>query len=79
IDAKDVIKQIEDDKRDLESILRTDVPTTTPDTPIKSLLNDISKTSLPFAVLDDNDRLLGIIIRSSVLGAISGNEVQNNG
>ncbi|CAI2638093.1 Glycine betaine/carnitine transport ATP-binding protein GbuA [Apilactobacillus kunkeei] len=79
IDAKDVIKQIEDDKRDLESILRTDVPTTTPDTPIKSLLNDISKTSVPFAVLDDNDRLLGIIIRSSVLGAISGNEVQNNG
>ncbi|GAA6114063.1 quaternary amine ABC transporter ATP-binding protein [Apilactobacillus apinorum] len=78
IDAKDVINQIESDQRDLESILKTDVPTTSPDTPIKSLLNDISKTSVPFAVLDEESRLLGIIIRSSVLGAISGNEVQNN-
>jgi glycine betaine/proline transport system ATP-binding protein len=78
IDAKDVINQIENDKRDLGEILQTNVPTTLPNTPIKSLLNDISKTAVPFAVVDNDQRLLGIIIRSSVLGAISGNEVHNN-
>jgi glycine betaine/proline transport system ATP-binding protein len=78
IDAKDVINQIENDKRDLTEILQTNVPTTLPNTPIKSLLNDISKTAVPFAVVDNDQRLLGIIIRSSVLGAISGNEVHNN-
>lgn len=78
IDAKDVINQIENDKRDLHEILKTNVPTTLPNTPIKSLLTDISKTAVPFAVVDNDQRLLGIIIRSSVLGAISGNEVHNN-
>ena len=38
-------------------------------------MEKISETSIPFAVVDDQKHLLGIIIRGAVLGAISGNEV----
>ncbi|GAA6237662.1 quaternary amine ABC transporter ATP-binding protein [Apilactobacillus micheneri] len=79
VDAKEVINLIENDKRDLSEILNTSIPTTSPDTPIKSILTDISKTSVPFSVVDNEGRLLGIILRSSVLEAISGSEVENDG
>lgn len=74
-DAHDVADLIKQGSRDLHSVLKTDVPKTKPDTPINDLINDISKTPIPYIVVDDDDRLLGIILRGSVLAAISGEEV----
>lgn len=74
-DADDVADLIRKGSRDLRSVLKTDVPSTHPDTPVNDLINDISKTPIPFCVLDDDNHLLGIILRGSVLAAIAGEEV----
>ncbi|KRM94811.1 quaternary amine ABC transporter ATP-binding protein [Loigolactobacillus rennini] len=74
-DADDVADLIRKGSRDLRSVLKTDVPSTHPDTPVNDLINEISKTPIPFCVLDDENHLLGIILRGSVLAAIAGEEV----
>lgn len=74
-DAHDVSDLIKKGSEDLKSVLRTDVPKTSVDMPINALINDISKAAIPYVVLDDDDHLLGIILRSSVLAAIAGEEV----
>ncbi|GAJ26550.1 glycine betaine ABC transport system [Liquorilactobacillus sucicola DSM 21376 = JCM 15457] len=74
-DADDVATLIRQGSKDLKSILKTEVPLTTPDTPVQDLIDKISNTPIPFAVLDNEQHLLGIILRGSVLSAIAGNEV----
>ncbi|MCI5942460.1 glycine betaine/L-proline ABC transporter ATP-binding protein [Ligilactobacillus animalis] len=73
--AQDVSQCLKAGKTDLYDVIQTDVPTTTLDTVLTDLLADISTTTIPFAVLDDQQRLRGIIIRGAVLAALSGNEV----
>lgn len=74
-DARDVIELVRKQQKDLGQILQKDVPTTNPDTPIKELMSEISTTPIPFAVLDEREHLLGIIVRGAVLGALAGEEV----
>ncbi|QPC21244.1 glycine betaine/L-proline ABC transporter ATP-binding protein [Lacticaseibacillus paracasei subsp. tolerans] len=78
LDADDVRSAIDAGQKDLRSIVKSDVPTTKMDTPLADLLDAVSTTPVPFAVLDDHDRLRGIIIRGAVLGALSGQEVNVN-
>lgn len=75
LDADDVRSAIDAGQKDLRSIVKSDVPTTKMDTPLADLLDAVSTTPVPFAVVDDHDRLRGIIIRGAVLGALSGQEV----
>lgn len=75
VDASHVMDLIRQKVMKLDSVVQKDVPTTKPDTPITTIMEKISETSIPFAVVDDQKHLLGIIIRGAVLGAISGNEV----
>ncbi|RND64890.1 Glycine betaine/carnitine transport ATP-binding protein GbuA [Lacticaseibacillus paracasei] len=78
LDADDVRSAIDAGQKDLHSIVKSDVPTTKMDTPLADLLDAVSTTPVPFAVVDDHDRLRGIIIRGAVLGALSGQEVNVN-
>ncbi|MEN2350362.1 quaternary amine ABC transporter ATP-binding protein [Lacticaseibacillus paracasei] len=78
LDADDVRSAIDAAQKDLRSIVKSDVPTTKMDTPLADLLDAVSTTPVPFAVVDDHDRLRGIIIRGAVLGALSGQEVNVN-
>lgn len=78
LDADDVRSAIDAGQKDLRSIVKSDVPTTKIDTPLADLLDAVSTTPVPFAVVDDHDRLRGIIIRGAVLGALSGQEVNVN-
>ena len=78
LDADDVRSAIDAGQKDLRSIVKSDVPTTKMDTPLADLLDAVSTTPVPFAVVDDHDRLRGIIIRGAVLGALSGQEVNVN-
>ncbi|GKQ42544.1 glycine/betaine ABC transporter ATP-binding protein [Companilactobacillus sp. RD055328] len=76
LDVMDVANLVKEGSRDLESIInKSNLPTTTPDKPLAELMEEISQTPIPFAVIDDSDRLIGIIIRGAVLGALTGNEV----
>ncbi|MEY4715951.1 quaternary amine ABC transporter ATP-binding protein [Lacticaseibacillus paracasei] len=78
LDADDVRSAIDAGQKDLRSIVKSDVPTTKMDTPLADILDAVSTTPVPFAVVDDHDRLRGIIIRGAVLGALSGQEVNVN-
>jgi glycine betaine/proline transport system ATP-binding protein len=75
IDAKDVRQAIADGREDLKPLVQDIVPTTSADTPLAELMDAVSSTPIPYAVVDDDNRLKGIIIRGAVLGALSGNEV----
>ena len=78
IDAKDVRQAIADGQNDLRPLVQDIVPTTSPDTPLANLMDAVSSTPVPYAVVDEDKRLKGIIIRGAVLGALSGNEVNVN-
>ena len=73
IDSADVINLIKENNRSLTGILRHDVPTVELDTPLKEMMNEASHSPIPIAVLDDQKRLRGIIIRGAVLDALNGN------
>lgn len=77
VDARDVNQLIKDNNRDLESVINHEVPTAKLDTPISDLMEKVSHTPIPIAVLDDQEHLQGIIIRGAVLDALSGNENGN--
>lgn len=74
--AQAITDALKNGQNDLATIAVTDVPTTTLDTVLTDLLADVSTTSIPFAVLDEQKRLRGIIVRGAVLAALSGNEVE---
>ncbi|KRM78728.1 glycine betaine L-proline transport ATP binding subunit [Lapidilactobacillus dextrinicus DSM 20335] len=78
IDSTDVIELIRADKRSLGSIINPDVPTVALDTPLKNMMDEASHTPVPIAVLDDQQRLQGIIIRGAVLDALNGNGGEAN-
>lgn len=58
--------------RKLEDILVTDGPKVGPDTLLNELFEITSLSKVPLAVVDDNNRLLGVIVRGAVLGALAG-------
>ncbi|WP_163654799.1 glycine betaine/L-proline ABC transporter ATP-binding protein [Listeria sp. PSOL-1] len=77
IHASEVSRLVKDKITSLDSVIHTDIPTTTEETPLTELMDQISTTSIPVAVIKDG-KLRGIIIRGSVLAALSGNEVKQN-
>lgn len=71
-DTADAIKH----NRPLASILITDGPQVGPDTLLNELFELTSQSKVPVAVVDPDNRLLGVIIRGAVLGALA---KDNNG
>lgn len=69
--AADAVK----DGRKIEEILMNDVPTVHPETMLNDLFDIVSSTPVPLAVVDQDQRLQGIIIRGAVLAALSGNNM----
>jgi len=57
--------------RSLTDILRDDYETTDPETSLQDLIPQATRTKYPIAVLDDDRRLLGILVRVSVLSALA--------
>ncbi|MCD2220941.1 quaternary amine ABC transporter ATP-binding protein [Listeria monocytogenes] len=77
VHAAEVSKLVKENITSLETALHRDVPTTGLDTPLAEIMDTISTTTIPIAVTEDG-KLKGIIIRGSVLAALSGNEVNLN-
>jgi len=68
-DASNAVKE----GKTLQEVLITDVPRVRPDTVLNDLFQVMSDTRVPVAVVDEHEKLRGIIIRGSVLGALAGN------
>ncbi|MTI65688.1 MAG: glycine betaine/L-proline ABC transporter ATP-binding protein ProV [Firmicutes bacterium] len=71
---EDTMELISDGKKSLDEIIIEDVPTTSPDTPIIDLLPKAKDSEYPIAVVDENEKLLGIIVRASIILGIVGEE-----
>ena len=55
---------------------REEFPSTSPDTPLDEILHLVAEGNIPVAVLDEDQRLLGIITRTALIQAMqSGNEL----
>lgn len=57
----------------IEDVLTTDVPKAAPDTILNDLFELMADSRLPVAVVDDNNRLHGIVLKGAVLAALAGN------
>ncbi|MBM4764514.1 glycine betaine/L-proline ABC transporter ATP-binding protein ProV [Bacillus sp. B15-48] len=78
VTAQDASEAVKNGKT-LGEVMIREIPTVSPDTLIADLLEQVATTSIPLTVIDENHRLLGIIVRGAVLAALAGNEIQLNG
>jgi glycine betaine/proline transport system ATP-binding protein len=67
-DASNALKN----NQTLQDILITDGPRVNPERLIGELFEITSSSKVPLAVVDENERLLGVIVRGAVLGALAG-------
>lgn len=58
------------ENKTLKEVVQTDIPKVDKDTPMTELINMIHDSPLPLAVVENN-RLLGVVIRGSVIAALS--------
>lgn len=58
----------------IAEVMTTDMPTVAEDTLLADLMDEISTSSLPLSVVDEQKRLKGIVIRGAVIGALAGNK-----
>ena len=69
VTMEDAIPAIKDKKK-LEEILKTDYFITSPEEYVQALISEASETKYPIAVIDEDNKLLGIIVRSSILSGL---------
>nr|WP_221887509.1 glycine betaine/L-proline ABC transporter ATP-binding protein [Psychrobacillus soli] len=78
VTAQDAVAASETDKS-LEDVIISNLPMITPDTVLTELFDVVSTASIPVAVISEDQKLLGIIIRGVLIGALSGdNQFINN-
>jgi glycine betaine/proline transport system ATP-binding protein len=77
VSASDASKAVES-KLALHQIITTDITTVSPDTLLTDLFEKVSEANIPVAVVDDQNRIKGILIRGAVIGALAGNEKHIN-
>jgi len=56
---------------DLSKIMRTDFPKAAPDTPLSELIPLLAESKFPVAIVDSEDKLLGIVVQGALLAALS--------
>ncbi|WP_062237893.1 quaternary amine ABC transporter ATP-binding protein [Fictibacillus sp. FJAT-27399] len=78
VTADDASKAIKENKT-IEEVMNKDVLTASEDTLLSDLLEPMANTNIPLAVIDEEKRLKGVIIRGAVIGALAGNRDGLNG
>lgn len=71
LDREEVAQAVMDGQSEIEPLLHTTLPTVRPKTLVKNLYDIIHDIDTPVAVIDSNDKLLGIVVRGAVLSALS--------
>ncbi|MEA1959792.1 MAG: glycine betaine/L-proline ABC transporter ATP-binding protein [Bacillota bacterium] len=69
--AEDALQAVENNQKDLEKILQHDISTVLPDTPLKDIFALLSGKSAPLAVVNEDKKLLGVIVRGSVMAKLA--------
>ncbi len=72
VTAQDASVAVKNDQS-LEDIMIRDLTTVTPETLIVDMFEKMTSSALPLAVVEEDNRLKGIIVRGAVIGALAGN------
>jgi glycine betaine/proline transport system ATP-binding protein len=67
------------DKKTLHDVLITDVQIVAPDLPIMDIIPMMTDSNFPLAVVNDSQKIIGVIVRGSILGALAIKEEDSNG
>ncbi|MFJ5624065.1 glycine betaine/L-proline ABC transporter ATP-binding protein [Peribacillus loiseleuriae] len=67
-------RQAIDQNQSISEVMTTDIPTVTEDSLLVDLMDVMATSSLPISVIDEENRIKGIIIRGAVIGALAGNK-----
>ena len=79
VTAQDAVLATESGKS-LGEVLQVDLPMIPPDTLLTDLFDIVSTAAIPVAVVDEQNKLNGIIIRGALIGALAGDgQFINNG
>lgn len=71
---EDALQSMREDKHSLEGLLLTDIPTTSPDTPLAKLVPVAASTRIPISVVSEDQIFLGIVSRAAILASIAGEQ-----
>ncbi|NOH16172.1 glycine betaine/L-proline ABC transporter ATP-binding protein ProV [Clostridium cochlearium] len=74
IKIEDALDLAQKNIRQVDEIIDRDIPIVSPETPISDLLSMAKDSRYPLAVVGQDDKLLGIIKRSTIIGGILGKE-----
>lgn len=77
ITIDDAMELLKSDNHDLGRIINKDVCTVSPDTSIQDLLPLVVNSKYPIVVVNEENKMLGIIVKVSVLAGILGEEGKN--
>ena len=72
------VEAVDKQEKDLKNIVDEDIPVTSPDVTLLDLIPMAVTARVPIAVIDDNRKLLGIIVRVSVLSGLIAKGDDNN-
>lgn len=71
LDREEVESAIRNGNTEIEPFIHTTLPTVRPKTLVKNLYDIIHDIDTPVAVIDTEDKLIGIVVRGAVLSALS--------
>ncbi|UAL52498.1 MULTISPECIES: quaternary amine ABC transporter ATP-binding protein [Metabacillus] len=69
-DASNAVKE----NKTVEDVMARNIATVSEDTLLTDVIEALSNSALPVAVVDQENRLKGVIIRGAVIGALAGNK-----
>lgn len=71
IEADDANRAAREGRNTLEGIISDDFPRVGPDEPLHNLFAMFNEKSFPIAVIDDDQRLLGVVVKGAVLAELA--------
>ncbi|ADL11980.1 quaternary amine ABC transporter ATP-binding protein [Acetohalobium arabaticum] len=73
VEIEDAVEGVNKGQKDLEGIMK-ETPTTNPDENLDELFSEIADLDIPLPVINDEGKLLGLIIKSNVLANLASEE-----
>ncbi|MFD1737840.1 glycine betaine/L-proline ABC transporter ATP-binding protein [Bacillus salitolerans] len=77
ITAQDA-KRASEEQQSMQTFLEQNIATVTADTLLTDLFEEVSNATIPLAVVDEKQKLKGIVVRGAVIGALAGNDTYIN-
>jgi len=71
ITAADCAKLVEAGGKEIKDIINTDYNSVTLDSPAQDLFNIMQDQASPLPVIDENEKLKGVIVRGTLIGALA--------